>query len=157
MSIIIPASAQSNWFVVVPDPTELDDGDVLSGGVAVRPDLIERPAGFIGQPWIPFNTSGTMLRLRLKYPTAGSPNVAPEIVVFGCDGNAVPERLFDDNEESVLELPFDAANDERDANGFSYGRPVELDLQCNKFFVVCVKTAFDATDESGAAILARYK
>jgi hypothetical protein len=150
---VLPVSIVSDWVDVCVDPANLDnESGVMSGGAVVNPSAISRST----QSWLQIAGIGTIVQVRLKYPTSGSVAASPVVQVFGRDRLQFPQRLVDAGGVHALPLTVDAAGDVRDGQ-FSYTQPVEVDADGCAEVIAAVRTALTGTGLSGATIQARVK
>lgn len=151
--IVLPVSVASDWADVCTAPTALDnEAGVAVGGVVVNPSAIMRSA----QSWLQIAGIGTIVQVRLKYPTAASISASPVVQIFGRDRLQSPQRLLDNGGVHALTLSVDSTNDARDGV-YSYTQPVEVDAEGSSEVIAAVKTALAGTGVTGATLQARVK
>jgi hypothetical protein len=147
-----PTMVQNDWFDACTAPATAESGGAVSGGVVVNPSAIGRA----GQSWHAAASAPNIVELRLKYKTGVTGVTSPVVQTFGRDAAGKTMRLVDPVAGAhALTLTVDAANDVRDSDGYSYTQPVLVDLDGARAFIAAVKTAFAASDPTGATIEAR--
>jgi hypothetical protein len=150
---VLPVSIVSDWVDLCTDPATIDnESGVMTSGVVTNPGAITRTA----QNWLDLAGVGTLVQVRLKYPTASSGVSGPVVQVFGRDRQKRAQRLVDGLGGHQITLAVDTANDIRDGQ-FSYTQPTDFDAQGCAEVLAAVRTALSGTGISGATIQARAK
>ncbi len=150
---VLPVSIASDWIDICTQPNATDnESGVMTAGLVVNPSAITRAT----QNWLQMAGFGTIVQLRLKYPTAANGLTNPVVQIFGRDRLEQAQRLVDAGGVHSVTLSIDAANDVRDAT-FSYTQPVECDANGCAEVLAAVKTALTGTGITGATIQARVK
>lgn len=147
-----PVSPVSDWTAVCTDVTVTDN----STATVLNPSSISRSS----QNWLEVGGIGTIVQFRLRYKLAITVTTPPVIQPFGRDmhlgGTPLAQRLLDSGGTHQLTLTPDATNDVQDGT-YGYTQPVEVDASACQGVIAAVKTAFAASDTTGAQIEARVK
>jgi hypothetical protein len=154
---VVPTSRCANWVDVHLLPTAADAGgdNIRQPGLIYATDdgnhLLLDSAG-----------NGTSILLRCKYPVSWSGITGPTLQVFGADaiGNlpSLWQLLVNNAGSSDIVITADLDNTDvvDDAAVFAYTAAVQVDLQGNKFAMICIKVAMvESGEDGGATIQAR--
>jgi predicted DNA-binding transcriptional regulator AlpA len=139
------ASIETNWFDVCTTPSTADN----SGNAVVQPGSITRDLLAMG-------SQGTLIQVRLKYPTSATVTTSPVVQLFGKDGGGLFQRLSDIDGIHQQTLSVDTSNDVRDGT-YSYTQPIEVDADACSYVLAAIKTALAGSGLTGATIQARVK
>lgn len=150
--IYAPVSPVSDWVAICTDVTATDN----STATVLNPSGITRSA----QNWYEIGGVGTIVQFRLRYTTGITVTVPPVIQPFGRDmhlgGTPLCQRLVDNGGSHQITLTPDATNDVQDGT-YSYTQPVDVDASACQGVIAAIKTAFAASNTTGAQIEARVK
>lgn len=150
---VLPISVVSDWVDICADPATSDnESGVMTSGVVTNPLAISRST----QKWLDLAGLGTIVQVRLKYPTSATGVSSPSVQLFGRDRQRRAQRLLSSIGSHEETLATDPAHDVRDES-FSYTQPIDYDADGCAEVLAAVKSPLSGTSIAGATIQARVK